>query len=140
MKSAKQFILEHFPLLNKETWWPPIAVLADEYGDYVKNHFVCIKTRFSSKEFADQEVKRLKKTSIRDQVPIRSYLCEKCGAWHLTKRMERDALKVIELQNKVKLLREQNKNLMQVLSEKNIKIKELKQKINFRGSVPSIKK
>ena len=48
--------------------------------------FICEKVRYSSKAFADADVEKIKNSSNRQKIPLRSYLC-KCGAWHLTSKM-----------------------------------------------------
>lgn len=49
--------------------------------------FTCQKVRYSSKEFADADIERIKNISDRKKIPLRSYLC-KCGAWHLTSKID----------------------------------------------------
>lgn len=44
----------------------------------------CTKTKYTSEEFALDDIKRIKKKSIRDKVPTRAYLCKFCNFWHLT--------------------------------------------------------
>jgi len=47
----------------------------------------CNKVKYSSEQFANADIDRIKKFSIRSKIPIRAYLC-KCGAWHLTGRID----------------------------------------------------
>lgn len=50
----------------------------------MKPNLNCSKTKFSTEENAKFYVEKLKKTSTRNKVPIRTYLCEHCLQWHLT--------------------------------------------------------
>ena len=44
----------------------------------------CNKTYFATEEAALFYIEKLKKTSVRDRVPRRAYLCQNCLKWHLT--------------------------------------------------------
>lgn len=46
----------------------------------------CRKVSFADEKSANDYLQRLSKTSIREVVPQRAYLCEKCNAWHLTSK------------------------------------------------------
>lgn len=97
---------------------------------------VCTKTKYLNKDIADQEVKRIKGMSTRKVIPCRSYLCEKCGTWHLTSKDDKNSLLILKLQEKVREQKDQINILNQRLAMKNEQIKELKGKVNYRGSVP----
>ena len=46
----------------------------------------CHKTRYANETEANKDVERIKKTSTRSNVPIRSYFCSVCSNWHLTSK------------------------------------------------------
>lgn len=46
----------------------------------------CSKIGFYSKKLANAELKRFQETIKTGVVPVRSYECEICGAWHHTSR------------------------------------------------------
>jgi len=46
----------------------------------------CHKTRYANETEANKDVERIKKTSTRSNVPIRSYFCHVCSNWHLTSK------------------------------------------------------
>jgi len=47
------------------------------------------KVRYRDHEAAVNALYRLAKSSTRDDVPRRSYLCPVCKGWHVTKKRER---------------------------------------------------
>ena len=57
---------------------------------------VCKKVYFATQKDADEYISKLQKTSKREKVPVNSYLCERCKAWHLTSWSTPDVKKVIE--------------------------------------------
>jgi len=44
---------------------------------------ICKKTAYSTKEFADDDIKRFQKKN-RINKPTKSYLCQRCNMWHIT--------------------------------------------------------
>ncbi len=46
----------------------------------------CIKQRFRSEEAASAELLRIARHASRSYIPVRAYLCDWCGGWHLTSR------------------------------------------------------
>jgi len=52
----------------------------------------CKKVSFATEKDAEFYIKKLKATSKRDVVPMRSYLCEVCFRWHLTHLQAIDVL------------------------------------------------
>lgn len=67
----------------------------------------CAKVKYSSQEFADFAIQQIKKTSKRTKIPIRSYLCHICNAWHLTSRADFKDEKINELNQIIKQLKEE---------------------------------
>ena len=49
-------------------------------------HFPCDKKVYLSKKEANIAIAFISEVSKRDKVPVRSYLCDKCGQWHLTSK------------------------------------------------------
>jgi hypothetical protein len=47
---------------------------------------ICHKVKYSSKDFAEQDIKRIRKKSKQSTVPIRAYKCHNCKMWHLTSK------------------------------------------------------
>jgi hypothetical protein len=80
----------------------------------------CPKTYFLNEKEAQNYLDILKKTSNRDKIPRRAYLCPKCLTWHLTSK-ERDI-------DTIQLLRQKNNELRKLLSEKDQIINQLKKK------------
>lgn len=70
--------------------------------------FTCQKVRYSSKEFADADIEHIKNISDRKKIPLRSYLC-KCGAWHLTSKMD-----ISEISKENEALKERIKELEKI--------------------------
>ena len=60
----------------------------------------CKKVIYSTKNFAEQDIKRIKKTSNRKDIPKRAYFCSDCDGWHLTKMIHSIETIATELQNK----------------------------------------
>ena len=48
----------------------------------------CTKTKFANERFALEWIEKLKKTSVRKVKPVRTYMCQYCGSWHLTSKVE----------------------------------------------------
>lgn len=46
----------------------------------------CDKQRFRSEGSANAELRRIGAQASHDYIPVRSYLCDWCGGWHLTSR------------------------------------------------------
>ena len=46
----------------------------------------CNKTKYATEDAANKDIQRIKKTSTRSTIPIRSYYCGDCTAWHLTSK------------------------------------------------------
>lgn len=44
----------------------------------------CKKTKYASAKWALLDIDRINKKSTRYKLPIRAYLCQFCGAWHIT--------------------------------------------------------
>ena len=59
---------------------------------------ICKKTSYSTENFANEDLKRLQ-TSKRNNIPTRSYLCDKCNTWHLTSdnKVLFDKIEVLEI-------------------------------------------
>jgi cell division protein FtsB len=68
----------------------------------------CKKVSYSTKEFADADLKRIaeKNEGKNYQVPVKSYKCEKCNTWHITKNQ------IGLLQDSNKKLRKENETLI----------------------------
>jgi len=82
------------------------------------NQVRCNKVSFGSQKFADEHIKRLQLKSDRDNIPVRSYKCPKCGLWHLTSKayftqQQYDELiiKISKLEKIITDLQRQNKEL-----------------------------
>jgi hypothetical protein len=73
----------------------------------------CKKTSFADQENALFYIDKLKRTSVRDKVPIGTYLCPKCFNWHLTSQPSRHEQENKELRAEVETLKQKIKNLRQ---------------------------
>lgn len=76
---------------------------------------VCKKVSFADEKNALKYIDKLKKTSIRDKIPVNVYLCEKCFCWHLTNRISIEQKETIYLKRQInnlksKILHLENEN------------------------------
>jgi len=46
----------------------------------------CKKTKYATEKDAKADIDRFRATSTRSTIPIRSYHCGDCGAWHVTSK------------------------------------------------------
>lgn len=103
---------------------------------------ICKKVAFADEEKALYYIEKLKKTSKRFVVPHRTYLCEKCFAWHLSsrpskederaKKENQENQQIIELQNLKKENQKLKERVIQLTKEsenRKKKIDELHEKI-----------
>lgn len=73
----------------------------------------CTKTKYASQSMADFDINKISKKSNRGTIPIRSYLCQRCGSWHLTSR--KDFNEEIKLLNdQILELKKENESLRQI--------------------------
>jgi len=79
----------------------------------MENKYTCRKVSYSTKEFADLDIIRIKKKSNRNSSPTRSYKCKNCNTWHLTKSEDVPTLRKInsELVKEIEILKSENKIL-----------------------------
>lgn len=59
----------------------------------------CKKVAFDTWWDAGARLKEIKKESDREEIPQRTYKCEKCGKWHLTKITQKEKQKKDVIQN-----------------------------------------
>jgi hypothetical protein len=82
---------------------------------------VCEKVRYTSERFALMDIKRIKKISTRDKIPVRAYFCDLCGFWHLTsaksKNDEVKDKKILELELTITTLKDEVRALKIALNE-----------------------
>ena len=90
----------------------------------------CTKTKYTSQQFAIDDIERIKKKSTRSIIPIRSYYCS-CGFWHITSKIDHYELKhqieVLEELNKI--INDQNKKDTEIAIRTDERIVKLNQKI-----------
>lgn len=57
-------------------------------GDFppVQKKPKCKKVKYSTKQFAESDIKRISRYSKRSLKPVGAYYCDECFAWHLTSR------------------------------------------------------
>ncbi|NJL76027.1 MAG: hypothetical protein HC892_14435 [Saprospiraceae bacterium] len=96
----------------------------------------CTKTKFATKDFAEFSLKKIAKTNTKVK-PIRSYYCEECKCWHLTKNVdskdyskliqENKTLKttIIKLNEQIKLL-EKTDTSQKIIAQLNKQLEEAK--------------
>ena len=95
----------------------------------------CVKVKYSSKEFAHLDIRRIKKKSTRDKIPVRCYLC-KCGSWHLTSKVHFKDTLIETLKEQIQILKKENTNYKNISKEdregfaNNKKIQELTNQLN----------
>ena len=58
----------------------------------------CKKIKYGTKEIAEEDLRRIRKTSKKEILPIRAYKCKICNCWHLTSKP------LITMQNKIERL------------------------------------
>lgn len=71
----------------------------------------CPKTYFATEKEALNYIEILKKTSCRDKIPKRAYLCQDCLTWHLTSQ-DKDISAIFRYRQKIN-------QLQKMLAEKN---------------------
>jgi chromosome segregation ATPase len=64
----------------------------------------CTKVRFATEKDALFYIDKLNKTSIRDKVPIATYLCHHCNLWHLTSRNSKENQEIFKLRQEIDVL------------------------------------
>lgn len=94
----------------------------------------CKKVSFANEDFAEAYLKKLQKTSIRDSVPQRAYLCTYCLNWHLTSKKDKKVLyledEILKLKSKAIESEERNKlNVARLNDKHNAEVTELKKQI-----------
>lgn len=67
----------------------------------------CKKTKYSTQQFALDDIERIRKTSNRDVVPAREYWCTECKCWHLTSKPDYKDKLVEILRNEINVLKRQ---------------------------------
>lgn len=90
----------------------------------------CNKTKYAKQEYADKDIERIAKVSVRQSKPIRSYFCEKCNGWHLSSHHEKKDILIAELENE---------NARLLLENKIFKKDALKQDRVVLNAIPIIK-
>lgn len=78
----------------------------------------CKKTSFANEAAAIFYIDKLKRTSIRERVPIRAYLCCQCNSWHLTSKPNFESVKYEMEIIKLKNIIENNTNQINNLKRK----------------------
>lgn len=72
----------------------------------------CHKTKYANESEANKDVERIRKTSTRSNVPIRSYFCQICSGWHLTSKEPHIVAKLKEVSKEADILKAENKRLL----------------------------
>jgi hypothetical protein len=87
----------------------------------------CLKTQYTTEDFALSDIIRIKKKSTRDNVPKRAYFCGLCNFWHLTsqtdKYEERLNAKITELKEEVKVLKAERELFKKTTAEEKALVK-----------------
>lgn len=79
---------------------------------------LCRKTSFSDEASALFYIEKLRRTSKREIVPIRTYLCPHCNTWHLTSKPNFESVKYEMEIIKLKNIIENNTNQINNLKRK----------------------
>jgi hypothetical protein len=95
----------------------------------------CTKTYFSDEKQALFYIDKLRKTSVRNDVPIRAYLCPKCLLWHLTSKEPTFTInqsdhekEILIYKNQIIELKKKNEELSETIRRKNFEINKLVKK------------
>jgi len=86
----------------------------------------CTKTKFATQKQADYFINKLQRTSTRQSVPLRSYLCQHCFSWHLSSSEQRVTTQ-IQLNNCQAEIKEKNQliqKLEKTIHELRVKLKQ----------------
>jgi hypothetical protein len=59
-------------------------------------HFECKKVKYSTEQFAVNDIERIRKKSNREIIPTRAYFCF-CGSWHLTSKIDKKDIVISKL-------------------------------------------
>jgi hypothetical protein len=92
----------------------------------------CKKTKYTSEQFAKDDLERIRAKSNILVLPRSTYYCKKCNGWHLTSRLNNDESRIIILQQEVMNLRQENAILKSANNKeecKQIKIDETVKKL-----------
>ena len=73
----------------------------------------CIKTSYSTEQFALDDIALIAKKSKRTESPKNAYLCKKCNTWHITKQETLEGLKR-ELAQKDELLKSREEEFLRL--------------------------
>lgn len=71
----------------------------------------CNKTKYANEDAANKDVERIRKTSTRSNIPIRSYFCPLCSGWHLTSKEPHIVAKLKEVSKELDILKAEYKRL-----------------------------
>lgn len=97
----------------------------------------CTKATYRTKQDADDEMRRIAKTSDRKTIPARSYLCPHCHLWHLTSQPLKQELKNNEI---VKSLQKENCELKKQIADlNNAEKKEQRKSLKANEQLNSLK-
>ena len=109
----------------------------------MKNTY-CKKTSFANETLANEFIKKLQKTSHRDKIIKRAYLCELCYNWHLTSLESAESLQISHLKNLLENKESQINNLKKENEKQNNKINllttELEKQTNVIQVIKDLKK
>lgn len=99
----------------------------------------CNKIRYATEKDALFALDKIKKQSVKEKKPTRTYKCY-CGAWHLTSRKDLKDIATENTQLKDTILELQNK-IINITSEQEQKIKlQLKRETRFKTYTDNIKR
>jgi uncharacterized protein YlaI len=91
----------------------------------------CKKVKFANEKYAIDYIDKLKKTSVREVKPIRTYLCFDCGSWHLTSQETREHLLIKKLSEEKADLKKRVQSLKQVINDNNLMMRKIKNGLNI---------
>lgn len=77
----------------------------------------CMKVKYTSEQFALEDIIRIRKQSNRSRIPLRAYYCNNCNFWHLTSKADSSSEKIATLQQKLLEAEKTIKELKQSIQE-----------------------
>lgn len=97
--------------------------------------YECSKVKFATEVAAQIHIAKLKRTSNRDKIPKRAYLCEYCNTWHLTSSDKNEDSWREKYRNEIRRLGQIIKEKDIRLGKQSAKLKELDIKVKEQRQV-----
>lgn len=95
--------------------------------------YECSKVKFATEVAAQLHIAKLKRTSNRNKIPKRAYLCEHCNGWHLTSSDKNEDTWREKYRNEIRRLGQIIKEKDARIGKQRDKLSELERKVQEQG-------